>query len=221
MNPQIERVPIDSVLQDPENARLHSAEQLKYIAASLKRFSQQKPIVVGKDNVIIAGNGTHQAAKEVLNWKDILIVRSELSYEDARAYGIADNQIPMQAEWDMDSLTKHLKDMAEWNPMQDWNAIGFEDDIVDPINEAEDEHDNTLRDFLDGESFKKKDKEDKAIMAKPIKVTQEQWEVIDQAITIVKMQTEDLNMSPGRALELMSADWLSGNHTYIQEEKDE
>lgn len=209
MHTNIELVPIDSVLQDPENARLHSTEQLRYIAASLKRFKQQKPIVVGKDNVIIAGNGTHLAAK-ILNWKDILIIRSELSMEEARAYGIADNQIPLHSEWDVESLSKHLKDMAEWNPMQDWASIGFEDDIIDPLVEEEDDSDSTLRDFLDGKTFDKKDNDDKAVMAKPIKVTQEQWEVIDQAITFVKMQTGDLKMSAGRCLELLCADWLSG-----------
>ncbi|CAN5204140.1 hypothetical protein BH09PAT1_BH09PAT1_1500 [soil metagenome] len=45
--------------------------RLKYIAASLQRFKQQKPIVVGSDNVIIADNGTHLAAK-LLNWEAIL-----------------------------------------------------------------------------------------------------------------------------------------------------
>ena len=208
MNTNVELVPIDSVLQDPENARLHSADQLKYIAASLKRFKQQKPIVVGKDNVIIAGNGTHLAAK-ILNWKDILIIRSELDAQEARAYGIADNQIPLHSEWDVDSLSKHLKDMAEWNPMQDWGSIGFEDSIIDPLVEEEDDSDSTLRDFLDGKAFEKKDDE-KAIMAKPIKVTTEQWEVIDQAINLVKMHTGDLKMSAGRALELITADFLSG-----------
>lgn len=219
MKAQVELVDIDSVLQDPENARLHSPDQLKYIAASLRRFSQQKPIVVGTDNIIIAGNGTHQAAKEILNWKQILIIRSELSMEEARAYGIADNQIPTQAEWDVESLSKHLKDMAEWNPMQDWNAIGFEDNIIDPIVDNEEESDTTLTDFLDGKDFKQK--EDKAVMAKPIKVTAEQWEVIDQAINIVKLQTEDMKMTAGRALELMSADWLAGMTHDFPEEKGE
>ena len=165
---KVELVDIDSVLQDPENARLHSPDQLKYIAASLKRFSQQKPIVVGKDNVIIAGNGTHQAAKEILNWKQILIIKSDLSMEEARAYGIADNQIPTQAEWNVESLSKHLKDMAEWNPMQDWNAIGFEDNIIEPLMESEEESDTTLTDFLDGKDFQQK--EDKSVMANPLKL---------------------------------------------------
>lgn len=217
MNTQVELVPIDSVFQDPENARLHSPEQLRYLAASLKRFKQQKPIVVGKDNIIIAGNGTHLAAKE-LNWKEILIMRSDLSAEEARAYGIADNQIPLHSEWDVESLSKHLKDMSEWNPMQDWASIGFDDDIIDPIVEEEDENDSTLRDFLDGKTFDKKETDEKAVMAKPIKVTADQWEVIDQAINIVKMQTGDLKMSAGRCLELLCADWLAGaNHDFGDE----
>ena len=221
MSHHVELVDINSVIQDPANARLHSPEQLKYIAASLKRFAQQKPIVVGKDNVIIAGNGTHLAARDILNWKQILIIRSDLSMEEARAYGIADNQIPTQAEWDVESLSKHLKEMAEWNPMQDWNAIGFENDVMTPFTDedSEDEPDTALADFLDGKDFKPK--EEKAIMAKPIKVTEEQWEIIDQAITIIKMQTGDIKMSAGRALELMCADWLSGMPSNYTEKEDE
>lgn len=222
MNPHIELVPIDSVLQDPENARLHSKEQLKYIAASLERFSQQKPIVVGKDNIIIAGNGTHLAAKEILNWKDILIIRSELNSEEARAYGIADNQISTHSEWDVEALSKHIKDMAEWNPMQDWTSIGFESDIIDPLIEDSKSEDNLASDslinFLEGkENYEKEGKaEDKAIMAKPIKVTEEQWEVIDQAINIIKFQTEDMKITAGRALELICGDFLSGSY-YVEE----
>lgn len=139
--------------------------------------------------------------------------------EEARAYGIADNQIPTQAEWNVESLSKHLKDMAEWNPMQDWNAIGFEDNIIEPLMESEEESDTTLTDFLDGKDFQQK--EDKSVMAKPIKVTAEQWEVIDQAINIVKLQTEDLKMTAGRALELMCADWLAGmTHEYAEKKSD-
>lgn len=43
-----ELVQIDSVRPDHKNARAHNDRNLAVIAASLKRFGQQKPIVVGR-----------------------------------------------------------------------------------------------------------------------------------------------------------------------------
>lgn len=208
----IEIVPINSIIQDPENARTHSPKQLEYLAASLERFGLQKPILVDSNNVIIAGNGTHLAARDVLGWSEIAVIKSHLSKEEARAYGIADNQLATQSEWDLDSLAKHIKDMSEWNPMQDWSAIGFESEIIEPLLEDSDEEDDSnseaLMNFLEGGTSDTKDS--KVIMAKPIKVTEDQWEIIDQAITIAKIQVEDNTLSAGRVLELICADWLSG-----------
>ncbi|CAN5204344.1 hypothetical protein BH09PAT1_BH09PAT1_1510 [soil metagenome] len=210
MSLKVITVPISLVSPDPNNARLHPKRQLEYLSASLKRFGLQKPLVVKKEGsgyVCVAGSGTLQAALS-LGWDEIAVVVTTLEKQDIVAYAICDNQIPLHSEWDVDSLSKHLKDMAEWNPMQDWASIGFEDDIIEPLVDEEDTSDSTLRDFLDGKTFDKKDDE-KAVMAKPIKVTADQWEVIDQAINIVKVHTGDLKISAGRALELVAADWLS------------
>ena len=56
-------VPIDSLTPDPANVRRHPDNNLEAIKASLKRFGQQKPIVVDSADVIRAGNGTWAAAK--------------------------------------------------------------------------------------------------------------------------------------------------------------
>lgn len=211
MNLKILTVPIHLVKVDPNNARLHPKKQLGYLSSSLKRFGLQKPLVTrreGENYICVAGSGTLQAALS-LGWAEIDIIVTTLENQEAIAYAICDNQIPLHSEWDVDSLSKHLKDMAEWNPMQDWASIGFEDNIIDPLIEEVDDSDSTLRDFLDGKAFDTKD--DKAVMAKPIKVTAEQWEVIDTAINIVKLQTEDSKISAGRALELVCADFLSSS----------
>jgi ParB-like chromosome segregation protein Spo0J len=60
---KIESVPIEKLTFDPANARKHSDENLSAIASSLKEFGQRKPIVITFDNVIVAGNGTVEAAK--------------------------------------------------------------------------------------------------------------------------------------------------------------
>jgi hypothetical protein len=146
----------------------------------------------------------------VLGWDKISIVVSELSVEEARAYGIADNQLATQSEWNLDTLSKHIKDMQGWNPMQNWNAIGFDKDIIQPLIEASEGDDtNALQDFLSGDSSTES-KDDVPQMAKPIKVTDEQREIIDQAVNITRLQEEDYRMSEGRAIELICADYISG-----------
>ena len=200
-------VDINSIQQDPKNANTHSVDQLQYIAKSLDRFSQQKPIVVGKDNIIIAGNGTHLAAKEILGWTKIAVVYSNLSNEEARAFGLADNQIARQSEWEFDTLTQHIKELSEWDPLQDWQAIGFEKDFINPVvNGDEEEVNSAMKEFLESDSKS----DDRPMMAKPIKLTEDQRFIVDQTVNIVRIQEGDPTLSEGRIVELVMADYLSG-----------
>lgn len=215
-------VDINTITQDPANARVHSKQQLEYIAASLERFGQQKPLVINESNVIIAGNGTHLAAKDILGWKTISVVVSNLPPEEARAFGIADNQLATQSDWDLEILSKHIQDMAEWNPLQNWKAVGFEKEAISPIIEAtEEDASNALQDFLNNDSTT----EEKPEMGKPIKVTYDQRELIDEAINLVRMQEQEYRMSEGRAIELLCADFIAGavqesNSQELEEELD-
>src|SRR5438309_1239332 len=73
----IETLPISTLSEDPANARRHPQRNLEQIKASLRRFGQQKPIVVDATNTVRAGNGTLAAAR-ALGWTTIQAVRSEL-----------------------------------------------------------------------------------------------------------------------------------------------
>lgn len=120
-----EKVDINSLILDPSNARKHSKKNLEAIKGSLVRFGQQKPIVVSKDNIVIAGNGTLEAARS-LGWDYIDVKRSELSGSDLTAYAIADNRAGELAEWDLDVLPGALKSLAAED--FDLGEIGFSDD---------------------------------------------------------------------------------------------
>jgi len=104
-----ETVPIDSLSEDPSNARRHPQRNLEQIKASLRRFGQQKPIVVDATNTVRAGNGTLMAAK-ALGWKTISIVRSDLAKTELTAFAIADNRTAELAEWDAEILSATLAD---------------------------------------------------------------------------------------------------------------
>ena len=100
-------VPIDSLTADPANVRRHPDNNLDAIKASLKRFGQQKPIVVDSADIIRAGNGTWAAAK-ALGWKNIWIIKTALAGSDAVAYAIADNRTAELAQWDSPALASQL-----------------------------------------------------------------------------------------------------------------
>jgi ParB-like chromosome segregation protein Spo0J len=103
----IETVAIDSIQLDPANLRRHPDKNLATIKGSLTRFGQQKPIVVDGRGIVIAGNGTWQAAK-ALGWNEIKIVRTSLAGPEATAFAIADNRTAELAEWDTPALADVL-----------------------------------------------------------------------------------------------------------------
>ena len=93
-------VPIDTLSADPSNVRKHGDKNIAAIKASLKRFGQQKPIVVDGNLIVRAGNGTLQAAQE-LGWDEISVIQSGLAPSELVAFAIADNRTAELAEWDM------------------------------------------------------------------------------------------------------------------------
>lgn len=124
----IEEVEISNLVPDPANMRVHGTKNLDAIKGSLKRFGQQKPIVVGRDGVVIAGNGTLEAAR-ALGWKTIRIVRTDLEGTDRTAFAIADNRTAELAEWS-DDLAETLGALdLEWF---DVTEIGFDAEDMTP-----------------------------------------------------------------------------------------
>ena len=110
-----ETIQIKELLPDPANARLHSAKNIEAIKASLRRFGQQKPIVIDADNIVRAGNGTLVAAT-ALGWEEIECVRSELTGTEMTAFAIADNRSAELAEWDYEVLGQVLAALQEEEP---------------------------------------------------------------------------------------------------------
>jgi ParB-like chromosome segregation protein Spo0J len=118
---------------DPSNVRKHSRRNLDAIKASLRKFGQQKPIVVDAKGIVLAGNGTLTAAQE-LGWTEIQIVRTELAGVEATAFAIADNRTAELAEWD-DSLPDVIKSLLAAGVASD--DIGFSQMEIDDMMEAD------------------------------------------------------------------------------------
>lgn len=117
-----ESVPTSSLHLDPANARKHGPKSIAAIKASLQRFGQQKLLVVNGDGIVVAGNGTLVAARE-LGWESIDVVRTNLTGADLVAYAIADNRTAELSEWDDDALAKLMKSIQG---TESQTATGFE-----------------------------------------------------------------------------------------------
>lgn len=121
-------VPLNTLHEDPRNARRHPPRNLESIKASLRDLGQQKPIVVLPDGTIVAGNGTFRAAV-ALGWEGIAAVKFEGTARQARLFAIADNRTAELAEWDVGILQSEMHDLGE----ESWDSAGW---TVDELRET-------------------------------------------------------------------------------------
>lgn len=99
-------VEIDSLTPDPVNARLHPERNMEAIKQSLIMYGQVKPIVVREETgVVMAGNGTLAAAKE-LGWTEIAVSMVSMNEVEAAGYGLADNRTAELAKWDFEVVAR-------------------------------------------------------------------------------------------------------------------
>jgi DNA modification methylase len=97
---------------DESNSRDHPERSIAAIRGSLERFGQQKPIVLGKGNLVRAGNGTVLAARE-LGWTHVAVTRSNLRGRELDAYAVADNRTAEFAEWNRERLAALIAELPE------------------------------------------------------------------------------------------------------------
>jgi DNA modification methylase len=139
MNPDLHvvTVAVDDLVPDPENARKHSARNLEAIAGSLRLFGQRRPLVV-HGQVVIAGNGTLEAAKS-LGWSHVAITRTppDWTVEQARAYALADNRTAELAEWDDEILAGQLVELDAVG----WDLAEFGFEALEPPTDPEQRED--------------------------------------------------------------------------------
>jgi ParB-like chromosome segregation protein Spo0J len=121
MDIKLELINIEDLTLDPNNARKHNKKNLEAIAKSLQQFGQRKPIVITQDNVVVAGNGTLEAAKSI----GCVRVPADWNEETIKAYALTDNRTAEMAAWDSTILLDQLRelDISGWNV----NDLGFKD----------------------------------------------------------------------------------------------
>jgi ParB family transcriptional regulator, chromosome partitioning protein len=120
--------PLDRLAPYERNARTHSTEQVAQIAASIQEFGFTNPILVDGADGILAGHGRLAAAKDMGLAEVPVIVLDHLSAEQRRAYILADNQLALNAGWDMELLQQEIVglNLADF----DLSLLGFDDDRI-------------------------------------------------------------------------------------------
>jgi DNA modification methylase len=131
MAQRIELWPLSRLKPYERNARTHSAEQVAQIAASIVEFGFTNPILVDSGDGIIAGHGRLQAAQELGLSTVPVVVLDHLSDRQRRAYILADNQLALNAGWDLELLRTELQDLVADD--FDLSVIGFSDEELEDL----------------------------------------------------------------------------------------
>jgi hypothetical protein len=120
--------PLDRLVPYERNARTHSPEQIAQIAASIQEFGFTNPILVDGADGILAGHGRLAAAKDMGLAEVPVIVLDHLSAAQRRAYILADNQLALNAGWDMELLQQEIVglNLADF----DLSLLGFDDEMI-------------------------------------------------------------------------------------------
>lgn len=130
---KVENKPIDSIKPYENNPR-DNDDAINAVANSIHEFGWQQPLVVDKDNVIIAGHTRYKAAQS-LGLKEVpVVVASNLSDQQVKAYRLADNKTAELADWDTKKLDEELQDILDI----DMTDFGFDEDIeFDPADDVD------------------------------------------------------------------------------------
>lgn len=127
----IKSMKLESLKEYGNNPRLND-EAVEYVAKSIEEFGFKVPIIIDKDNVIVAGHTRKKAAAR-LGLKEVpVIVADDLNADQVKAFRLADNKVAEYSEWDMDLLMIELNDIDI-----EMDDFGFDD--VEVIEEVEED----------------------------------------------------------------------------------
>lgn len=127
---RIIKVDIDKLIPYENNPR-HNDRGVKYLAALIREVGFKVPIIIDKNNVIVAGHTRLKAAREVGMKKIPCIRADDLTDEQVAAFRIADNKVSEYSTWDKEKLEVELGKIEDINMGDfgvDFDFDGFDDD---------------------------------------------------------------------------------------------
>ena len=125
----------DQLVISTKNAH-KTTDSVPQVENSIKMYGFQQPIIIDKNNNIVAGNAVYLAAKNLGYTKVPCVVLDDLSDEEIKQYKIADNKTSEFASWNEQKLKtelSYLSSPTEMQPFFDENInrmIGFSDPVL-------------------------------------------------------------------------------------------
>lgn len=140
---KVKNVPIEEIHEYENNPRRISEEAISAVSKSIQEFGFKVPVIIDKDNVIVAGHTRIMAARE-LGLKEVpCVVADDLTPEQIKAFRLADNKTSELSDWDFEKLDLELEELPDF----DMSEFGFvlEDETVNPedffeVSEPEPSH---------------------------------------------------------------------------------
>jgi DNA modification methylase len=121
----VETISVGSLRLDPQNPRQHGARQIGQIARSIESFGFNVPVLVDRENKVLAGHGRVQALQR-LGRTEVPVIRLEhLTPAQARAFNVADNRLTEVASWNDRLLGEVLQELSAQNLDFSIEATGF------------------------------------------------------------------------------------------------
>ena len=140
----VEIVPITRLFCSPTNPRKNDAA-VPHVAASIRRFGWQQPIVARPTGEVIAGNTRLKAAQE-LGLTEVPVWRFHGTDLDAVAFSIADNRSHEFASWDETELAKLLQQLKAEDSL---DGVGYSTEDLDALVQQLREQEEIDRDLVD------------------------------------------------------------------------
>jgi len=205
---------------DPRNVNRHGERSLAAVERSVADCGAGRSIVVDKSGTIIGGEATYQAAlKAGLKLKPIhtsgdelvVVIRDDMEPDDPRRrlLAIADNRTSQLSDFDHAKLAAELEQISEQTGGNLIEAAGFNQEELATLLSSmrwDGVADEDLPTFS-----KSADDNSPGPKMVPIKVTEDQWEIIDAACRRLRSREADVGISVGRCLELICADFMAGD----------
>lgn len=116
--------PIKELKPYKKNAKKHNKEQVEQIANSIKEFGFTQPVIVDKNNCVVAGHGRILGAKKAGLKQVPTVCLEELTEEQIKAYRLVDNKLN-ESEWDYNLLDEELNELWD-DGIFDMTLFGFE-----------------------------------------------------------------------------------------------
>lgn len=118
-------------LREYENNPRNNDGAVQAVADSIKEFGFKVPIVVDRNNVIVAGHTRLKAARLLGLDRVPCIIADDLTPEQVKAFRLADNKTGELAEWDFSALEIEISELSEMSDI-DMSDFGFE---LEPMEE--------------------------------------------------------------------------------------